>query len=717
MTEPIMINIENCNNIDIGKIEIIPKYLNIKYGINGTGKSTIANSIRYCIEDSKNGSNTLNNLKSFKNYNNDIEPKVEIQGDIKEVLIFNDEYIEKHVFLENDLIENSFEILICDETYEKNRENINTYIDQLRKFFHNNEALEDMIQNLEALNKAFGTSKKISKSSPFFKALGEGNNINPDNIPEELKSYSDFIISENNNNWAKWHLDGKKFVNISDNCPFCSIKDDEKKELIKKLSETYNHNNLKHLNNIIEIIKELDQYFIENTYKELLKICNSSDGLDDTEINYLTEVKNQINTLLNKLYFLRTIDFYSLKDIKKKEELKIELDKYIINLEYLSHLKSDSNNQQINILNDKIKDIQEETNKIYGEIQKQNHHIKKLIQENNDKINYFLEHAGYNYSVNIEEDNDKKDYKLRLVHNDLPDKYIKDTKTHLSFGEKNAFALILFMLEAVSKDPDLIILDDPISSFDEHKKYAIIDMLFRDKNSLKNKTVLLLTHDFEPIIDIVHTFHKESHQYSKAIFLENNFGKLVEIDIRKENVKSFIQIAESNIANLQDDKTKLSKENKVKKLVYLRRLYEIHGNKDKEYNVLSSLFKRRDCASYSDGEKMSDEDLLYCEKRIQEYVEDFTYDSVLEIFNNINFMLNLYKELENNYEKLQVYRIININNSQDNIVKKFVNETYHIENDYLYQLNPCRYQVVPSYIIEQCNSELQSNFELAKTTE
>lgn len=717
MSNPIIINIENCNNIDKGKIEIIPKYLNIKYGINGTGKSTIANSIRYCIADSKNDENTLSNLKSFKNYNNDIEPKVEIEGDINEILIFNDEYIEKHIFLENDLIENSFEILICDEIYEKNRRNINIYIDELKKFFHNNKILDDMIQSLEALNKAFGTSKNISKASTFFKALGKGNNINPENIPEELKPYSDFIISKDNNNWAKWHLDGGKFVDVSDNCPFCSIEFDDKKEIIKKLSETYDHNNLKHLNNIIEMIKELDQYFVENTYKELLEICNSSDGLDDTEINYLTEVKNQINTLLNKLYFLRTIDFHSLKDIQKKEELKIQLDKYIVNLEHLSHLKSSSNSQQINILNSKIKDIQEQTNKIYGQIQKQNHHIKKLIKENNDKINYFLEHAGYNYSVNIEEDNDKKDYKLRLVHNDLPDEYIEDTKGHLSFGEKNAFALILFMLEAVSKDPDLIILDDPISSFDEHKKYAIIDMLFRDKDSLKNKTVLLLTHDFEPIIDIVHTFHKESHQHTKATFLENNFGELAEKDIKKENVESFIQIAESNIANLEDDKTELSKENKVRKLVYLRRLYEIHGNKDREYNVLSSLFKRRDYANYSDDEKMSDEDLLYCEEKIQEYIENFTYSSVLDIFNNTDFMLNLYKELENNYEKLQVYRIININNSQDNIVKKFVNETYHIENDYLYQLNPCRYQVVPSYIIEQCNSELKNNFDLAKITE
>lgn len=36
------IEIKNCNNIDIGSIELIEGRLNIKYAINGTGKSTIS---------------------------------------------------------------------------------------------------------------------------------------------------------------------------------------------------------------------------------------------------------------------------------------------------------------------------------------------------------------------------------------------------------------------------------------------------------------------------------------------------------------------------------------------------------------------------------------------------------------------------------------------------------------------------------------------------
>ena len=47
------IQIHNCNNIKNGTIRIEPNKLNIKYGINGTGKTTIANAIKYSVEEDK----------------------------------------------------------------------------------------------------------------------------------------------------------------------------------------------------------------------------------------------------------------------------------------------------------------------------------------------------------------------------------------------------------------------------------------------------------------------------------------------------------------------------------------------------------------------------------------------------------------------------------------------------------------------------------------
>jgi hypothetical protein len=71
-------------------------------------------------------------------------------------------------------------------------------------------------------------------------------------------------------------------------------------------------------------------------------------------------------------------------------------------------------------------------------------------------------------------------------------------------------------------------------------------------------------------------------------------------------------------------------------------------------------------------------------------------------------MLELYRNSGSNYEKLQIYRIIfdEDKNSGNAVVKKFVNETFHIENDYLFQLNPRKYDTVPQYIIEECDKDI-----------
>jgi len=69
-------------------------------------------------------------------------------------------------------------------------------------------------------------------------------------------------------------------------------------------------------------------------------------------------------------------------------------------------------------------------------------------------------------------------------------------------------------------------------------------------------------------------------------------------------------------------------------------------------------------------------------------------------------LIELYLRSESNYEKLQLYRIIFNENSENRVVKKFVNETFHPENDYIFQLNPREYDTVPQYIIDICDDEV-----------
>jgi wobble nucleotide-excising tRNase len=57
---------------------------------------------------------------------------------------------------------------------------------------------------------------------------------------------------------------------------------------------------------------------------------------------------------------------------------------------------------------------------------------------------------------------------------------VRDAVDSLSYGERNAFSLALFALQATSKPGGIVVLDDPISSFDIDKRFGILYMLFSD---------------------------------------------------------------------------------------------------------------------------------------------------------------------------------------------------------------------------------------------
>ena len=134
--------------------------------------------------------------------------------------------------------------------------------------------------------------------------------------------------------------------------------------------------------------------------------------------------------------------------------------------------------------------------------------MQTTIKNCQKDINSFLKSAGIQYEVNINMDDDGETFAFLHYLKDDEKVIVDKIRNHLSWGERNAFALVLFMFHAAGQNPDLIVLDDPISSFDSNKKYAIIHRLFaKVKNeitrSFYRQTVLMLTHDFEPIIDFV----------------------------------------------------------------------------------------------------------------------------------------------------------------------------------------------------------------------
>lgn len=698
------IEIKNCNNIDYTKILIADNKLNVKYALNGTGKSTIANAIYYSVVEPAR----LSQLKPFKYIDHDtVAPEVNINTSITKIKVFNEKYINSFVYKKDELLNNSFEIFIKDDDYINHQEQIGNLVKEIKNLFLNDEVITNLEKTLQGFIEDYKESKNgWAANGVFGKGLAKGNKLH--NIPNGLQVYKPFLSSENPVKWLKWQIDGNIFLPISNICPFCSSENIEtKKAKIEKVKEEYEPKYVEHLANMIALLDKLSEYISENANIKISEIKNNIAGLSDEQKNFIQNINSEIQTLYKKVVEMKSIGFEELKNI---DDIQHHISKLTINLDYLPNLNSKKMKDICNIINNSIQELLKKIIDLKKAISLQKRTIAQKIINNKKEINEFLEYAGYKYQVDIKATGE--DYKLVLYHNDYTSKEISEGNNILSYGEKNAFALILFMYDALKENVDLIVLDDPISSFDGTKKFAIINKLFYGKHSLKNKTVLLLTHDFNVIIDTVYNFNGRIN--TEAFFLENKNGELIEKEIKKENITSYKQIAVHNI----HPETLL-----ITSLIYLRRLFEFEGDINLGYQLLSNLFHKRQHPVIKQDNSfisMSETDIASGEDRIKEFILNFSYPEVISKIRDYNYLLSEYKSNSIGYEKLQIYRILNIYNpedeeyedkliisQEDNAFKKFVNETFHIENDYLYQLNPIEYEVIPNYVIENCDKYVE----------
>ncbi|CAA0125590.1 Uncharacterised protein [BD1-7 clade bacterium] len=687
------IEISNCNNIDNGRIALAEGLLNIKYAINGTGKSTISKAILKSVSSRVSGNNELLELKPFKAINDDgVIPAVNGCEAIDSVKVFDESYINEFTYQPDELLKGSFDILIRDENYDSVMAEIEELVSQIKDHFTKDQDIEALIADFDELSSSFGkpTKKGVHGSSAIAKALKGGNKVT--NIPEGLEPYQQFIQGGNNVKWVKWQLDGGQFIEETDSCPYCVSDVKEAKETIKRVGEVYDSKSIQNLNKLVQIFQRLDKYFSTQSREIISEFVSSVDGYTEEQVGYLLDVKGQVDRLNERFKQLKNIGFFTFKDVGKVID---ELRKYTIDSNLYSHLQSEESLDKITKVNGSIEELIAKAGQLQGRIAVQNKHIERVVQDNKSNINTFLRNAGYKYTVDLIEDEAGK-HRLRLIHFDLDSGEVSGVRSVLSYGERNAFALVLFMFDAVKTSPDLIVLDDPISSFDKNKKYAIIEMLFRKERSFRGKTVLLLSHDFEPIVDMLY-HHSDRFEKPHASFLQNNDGQLLELDIDKSDVMTFVDINSLNITN---------DSSLVAKLVYLRRTYEILNSKGFAYQLVSNALHRRQVPLiFEDGtsREMTPDEINEAETEIKVHIFDFDYSDAIQLILDNAAMIELYQLCENNYEKLHIYRIISEDADHTDVILKFINQAFHIENDYIYQLNPAKYQTVPQYVIDECD--------------
>lgn len=688
------VDIKNCNNIVSGHFVLEKGILNIKYGMNGTGKSTIATALSLNSENK-----SLSDLKTFGSEDSD-GPIVNISEELKTVLKFDEEFVDTLVFQKSNLIENAFDVFIKTPNYDEKHAAFDERLKALKVSIGNDERiikLRDEIRNFSG-KLELNAAKTELKSNNYLKSILRKENLF--NVPESLQKYTLFISDEELSiNWIDWKTKGESF-DQKGICPFCSdeFKDDYvvEKDIFKK---TYKKADSQNLKNMLDMFECFEKYLDPDKYPELIS-CIKSDPDVDTIKSLLKTFTSDFEYLKGQLEKIYQFDstFFGDVDINKLDESVRELKIENVRLNYFT---SPLMIEIIEFVNLQIKSLDAEITELQEDMGRLRSLMRSTIKNCSDDMNSFLNIAGIQYKVLLDVDNVGETIAVLQYQKDETCIIIDDIRKHLSWGERNAFSLILFMFYAQNKNADLIVLDDPISSFDSNKKYAIIHRLFAKakKGMPKNfykQTVLMLTHDFEPIIDFI-VVGKLPPEYVSATFIQNNNGCLSERVIDKDNdIKSIIQELSCHVHN--------EKLCMVHRVAFLRKYYEHHGINEHidAYYILSSLIHGRPNITSKNGTPYPPKNIVDGEKEIKRIFPDFDYNALINNLFNKTDLVKLYFSENNAYLKLQLFRtLMTIEGAEDieDVYIKFINESYHIENDYAYYLNLLEYDMVPPHII------------------
>lgn len=375
-----------------------------------------------------------------------------------------------------------------------------------------------------------------------------------------IKLTSEFVLNENKK------IDSNKFNYIKDNIG-------GKESIIKSIID-FDTNNIKLIQGFSKLDINNDAINILNKHNGITKCIFEDKHILPTDIKeQLENNKNLIikqlddsqKKIVNTIFELGENPFnikdifnnsFELGDPKKVEELITEMKEIILQIE----------NEIITKYIQLIKEI--ELEKDYSEYNKI---IEKKIElsEDDEMLLKDIVENCINKKVKLTRD-DNKNIIFTIEDNNFIGKSRQELP--LSTGEQNFISLYFDLLLAKNSDKEIIIIDDPISSFDSIYKNKIIYSII--KVLANKKKVIILTHN-------INTIKLMHHQYKNCfnLYLLNN---------EKDGENGFIKINKKGQSSdsLQDMDFMLE----IKNVIYFFKSQEINTDvKDKKQFLLSLI--------------------------------------------------------------------------------------------------------------------------------
>ena len=446
------------NEIDFSKEGIA-----VIYGPNGTGKTSLVKvlssekgtKVKYTYD----GKEYTDGSQFF--VINDQNNRNIIQGETKDFLLGDD--IKKEFELQEYIV-NEYNRL-CTESISilKSNYSISSSSSKSIDCFSEWTSIQNIIRDLMN-NRSKGSKTGVDT---YILELEKHTQIT---IPEYEQSKLDYIISD-----------------LS-----------EKNSLITEIetidtSELANNSHIKEIEENTEAIKILSRF----SYKDQCIVCDSN-GIDSEN---LLNKKSK-----NKEEIIKTLDEKTKKIVEKIIDNISEKDPFRIKDIMLGAIESGILNDVL-LLKESIKEYKnifakkamKELIQLYkaSDIKIKNEEYQKLINQKPDITEedflYIEQIISNNMSKKLQIiRDDKKNIKIVLENKDFLG--INREELPLSSGEQNFLSLTFEFLKAKNSDKPIIILDDPISSFDSIYKnkiaYAIVKIL-------QNKKRVILTHNVD----------------------------------------------------------------------------------------------------------------------------------------------------------------------------------------------------------------------------
>ena len=253
-----------------------------------------------------------------------------------------------------------------------------------------------------------------------------------------------------------------------------------------------------------QIEQNNDAIFIANKYKNLSE-CVVCDNKDFNAQNIITrkeenkkkvydslspETKKIFDSILKSVRLSQTdpfdirkivLDFIESGNRENIEQLRLDLEQYIDSVvkSMIYLLKESFEQADILASYSELKELQQNIPEIDEE---ELLLIKEIVSNNIDK------------DISIKRVEDGKNFKLLLAGKDFLG--VDRDKLQLSTGEQNFISLSFEFLLARHSDKQIIVLDDPISSFDSVYKNKIAYCIVK---FLENKKQIILTHNTDLI--------------------------------------------------------------------------------------------------------------------------------------------------------------------------------------------------------------------------